>query len=318
MSAFLEITIDGAPQRVICGNLVTMGRDMASTLQVVDPLVSRLHALIRFVGKDSYYLLDAGSRNGSFINHVRVSTPTLLKSGDVITVGETEVTFIQVKGGDPPEAARTAMNLGETLSHVRLEIQPVTILVADIRGFTTLSERLPITVLSKMMTGWFSNVQKSIEQNLGRVDKFIGDCVMALWYHGPEVEPSAIRACLTAAGQIQQLTWELKDSYPELPERMELAVGINTGMAAVGVGAENTAMGDAVNVAFRLEAACRTLEAQLLLSQSTYQYLPRAVWEGRETDIQVRGKSRAARVCSLRFDELPMLLDKSDWKSVVS
>ncbi len=310
MSAFLEIIESGAPRRVICGPLVTLGRDGTNTLPLNDPLVSRLHALIRYVGKDSYYLMDAGSRNGSYLNNRRISTPTMLNSGDVVTLGDTSITFIQDHGGDPPIPQPTAVNLGETISHARLEIQPITIVVADIRGFTSISEKMPITSLSKMMARWFTDVQETIERRRGRVDKFIGDCVMALWYHGQDVEPATILDALAASLDIQRLTQALKTQFPDLPEVMHLAVGINTGMAAVGVGADNTAMGDAVNLAFRLESACRTIDAELLMSESTYTHLPRDLWQGRETEIRVRGRSQSTSVCPFKFDEVEQLLDR--------
>jgi adenylate cyclase len=308
MAAFLEINEGGTPRRIVCGGLVTLGRDVTSSLQVNDPLVSRIHALIRFVGSDSYYLLDAGSRNGSFVNNRRVSTPTLLRQGDVITLGDTAVTFIQEATADATQAVPAAVAMGETISHVRLEIQPITILVADIRGYTTLSEQIPIAVLSKMMTRWFSEVQEAIERRRGRVDKFIGDCVMALWHHGAEVEQPTILDCLAAACEIQDLTRRMRQRFPELKSEMAIAAGINTGMAAIGVGLDNTAMGDAVNLAFRLENACRSLDAELVLSQTTYQHLPEPIWREREMDIRVKGKSLATRVCSLNFADLQGVL----------
>jgi len=308
MAAFLEINDEGTPRRIVCGGLVTLGRDITSSLQVNDPLVSRIHSLIRFVGSDSYYLLDAGSRNGSFVNNRRISTPTLLRNGDIVTLGDTAITFIQDATADSSQAAPSANTMGETISHVRLEIQPITILVADIRGYTTLSEQIPIAVLSKMMTRWFSEVQETIERRRGRVDKFIGDCVMALWHHGSEVEQPTILDCLAAACEIQELTRRMRTHFPELKGEMTIAAGVNTGMAAIGVGLDNTAMGDAVNLAFRLENACRSLDAELVLSQTTYQHLPSSVWSDREMDIRVKGKSQATRVCSLNFADLNALL----------
>lgn len=311
MSAFLEITEEGKTRQVICGSLVTLGRDISSTLQLNDPLVSRIHALVRFVGEDSYYVMDAGSRNGSYLNSRRISTPTMLCSGDQIQLGDTTIRFIQERGGDPPTPVATELSLGETVSHVRLEIQPVTILVADIRDYTSLSERMPIAVLSKMMTKWFSEVQETVERRRGRVDKFIGDAVMALWYHGREVEQKTIYECLIAACELQALTANMQSHFSEVPEPVEIAVGVNTGMAAVGVGTENTAMGDAVNLAFRLETACRPLDTQLLISESTYQHLPEALWKGRETQLQVKGKAQPAQVCALTFNDAERLLRSS-------
>lgn len=302
MPAFLEVTIGGKTSRVTCGGIVTMGRDASNTIQVKDPLISRNHALIRAVGVDQYYMLDTGSRNGCFVNDMRITTPTLLKSGDQISIGNTKMVFKQIT---IPEAAPGGEqeSLGETISFVRNDIKSVTILVADIRGYTTLSEQVPITTLSGLMSKWFTNVQSVIERNNGRVDKFIGDCVMALW--DTERDPEkVVKYVLKASFEIHVLTRDLSLEYPDITQPLRIGVGLNTGMAALGIGADNTAMGDTVNLAFRLETATKQLNADLVMAESTYSNCPESLWGSKVQSITVKGKSAPLNVCGLNWTEV--------------
>ncbi|MBN4074091.1 adenylate/guanylate cyclase domain-containing protein [bacterium AH-315-E10] len=298
---YLIVKTETTEARYECELLVSMGRDSGNTIILTDPLASRNHAMIRCLGKSKYYYMDTGSRNGSYINNRRISTPTLLKNEDKVTIGSTDITFYQEK-----EATNVTTNsefetdLGETISSVRSDIRPVTILVADIRGYTTLSERIAINTLSKLMTSWFNNVQSVIENHGGIVDKFIGDCVMAVW----ETERDAkmtLNNCLKAALDIHNLTTGISKDYEDIPNILRIGVGINTGLAAMGIGTDNTAMGDAVNLAFRLETASKNLNSDLVLSQSSYQYLPKPLWENEQQEINVKGKTTSIKVCSLMF-----------------
>jgi adenylate cyclase len=309
MPAFLEIMIDGAEQRIPLGNLETLGRDKSNSIHVQDNLASRSHALIRRIGTEQFYLLDGGSRNGSYINEQRVATPTLLRNDDHIAIGDTIMTFIQEfvenKNVDDDET-----DLGETISFVRNDIRTVTILVADIRGYTTISEHIEIKVLSKLMSKWFYEVQSIVEKNNGRVDKFIGDCVMALWDQQSAPE-DMVRCCLKAAFEIHELTTQLGEAQQSIPEGLQIGAGVNTGIAALGVGHENTAMGDTVNTAFRLEAASKELGKDMIISQSTYNLLPKDFWSGQEQEIFVKGRKKPVRLIGKDFDELKTFLDSS-------
>ena len=273
MPAFLEIIIDDKPTRIPCGSVETIGRDKSNTIQIQDALASRNHAVIRRVGRDQYYLLDAGSRNGSFINNQRIATPTLMRNSDKVSIGETILCFLQDTSEEDTIVDSEETDLGETISFVRSDIRSVTILVADIRDYSGMSERIDIKVLSKLMSKWFYEVQNLIEENFGRVDKFIGDCVMALWdtQNTPE---AMVRNCLKAAQEIHTLTYELGESNSAIKEELRIGVGINTGLAALGIGHEATAMGDTVNLAFRLETASKELQKDVVISQSAYNPCP--------------------------------------------
>ena len=299
MPAFLNVIMEPRTDRVPCTEIVTIGRDASNTITVVDPRISRNHAMIRCIAPEQFYLFDVGSRNGCFVNGLRIRTPTLLKQGDVINLGDTTLTFEQFIVPDV-DNIHTSEGLAETIRVDSSDVRFLAIMVADIRGYTQLSEKLSIRILSEMMSKWYDNVQKIIERQDGEVDKFIGDCVMAIWDLDKDPKQKVMK-CLKAAFDIYSYNQELDKTFSEIPERIRIGVGINTGEAVVGVGADHTAMGDTVNLAFRLESATKALNCDLVLSESTYSLLPRELWEGREHSIEVKGKSGKVNVCALHL-----------------
>ena len=299
--AFLNVIMEPRTDRVPCCDIVTIGRDGSNTITIPDPRISRNHAMIRCLAPEQYYLFDVGSRNGCFINGLRIRTPTLLKQGDVINLGDATLTFEQFIVPDA-EHMHSGEGLAETIRVDSSDVRFLAIMVADIRGYTRLSERLSIKVLSEMMAKWYDMVQKIVEGEEGMVDKFIGDCVMAIWDVDQEPKQKVLK-CLRSAFKIHSFTKELDKTYSEIPEEMKIGVGINTGEAVVGVGADHTAMGDTVNLAFRLETATKPLKCDLVLSESTYHFLPKELWEGREHSIEVKGKSGKINVCALHLSQ---------------
>jgi adenylate cyclase len=143
----------------------------------------------------------------------------------------------------------------------------VTILFADLRAFTALAEKLTPERLIEVVNSYLSLATESILARGGVLDKFMGDAVMAI-YNSPLVQPDhALRAVKTA--------FALRESLKRLAMEpaLEFGFGINTGEVVVGnVGSESlmnyTAIGDAVNVAFRLQEQAKA--QQILLSRATY------------------------------------------------
>ncbi|MDH5570496.1 MAG: adenylate/guanylate cyclase domain-containing protein [Gammaproteobacteria bacterium] len=289
-----------------CGSTVTLGRDKNCDIVLTDSHVSRNHAMIRCIGHNDYYLIDSGSSNGSYVNRFRITAPRLLRSGDCITVGQTQLLFTQdVKIIRPTDS----LPMIDTIIRDLPDIRQITILVADIRGFTSLSERVNIRTLSKFMNAWFHKVSNAIFANGGTVDKFIGDCVFACW----ETElghKKTVEQALRAAYQINRITGELGQSYIEIAEQIHIGVGINTGVASLGIGQDNTAMGDAVNVAFRLESATKLLATDIVISETAYRHLPDNLLHGKKQHIRVKGKRDPVRICCLKFQELEKILQE--------
>ena len=304
MSAVVRYNSDGINKRVPCKAVLTLGRDKNSDIVIVDLLASRNHAMIRRLGHGDYYLIDSGSSNGSFVNSHRVAIPRLLKHGDRIQIGGSELVFEQ-KYKDTDSADTLSME--ETIIADSPVIRQITVLVADIRGFTSLSEQVNIRTLTRMMTNWFHHVTDIITQHGGIIDKFIGDCVFARWEAEME-EVNAVMEALKSAIEINNITEELNANFTEVTEKLRIGVGINTGAASMGIGNDNTALGDAVNIAFRLESATKVLGTDIVLSESSYRFLPDECLAGEKQHIKVKGKRDILRICSLNFSDAKKMI----------
>lgn len=181
----------------------------------------------------------------------------------------------------------------------------VTVLFADMAGFTALSEEMAPGDLIDLLEEYFDTLTQVILARKGTVDKYIGDAVMCFWGAPLPIRDHARRAC-RAALEMQEAFRHLKESWKGrgLPA-MSLRIGIHTGRVVAGnVGSRErfnyTVMGDAVNLAFRLEKANKTYGSDILLSEATR----RLAGEGfllRELDhILVRGKTKPAIIYELR------------------
>lgn len=155
------------------------------------------------------------------------------------------------------------------------ERRKVTLLFSDIRQFTKLAENLAPEQVVQLLNEYFERMIEVIFAHSGTLDKFIGDGIMAEFgapLDDEAQEEHAIRAAIEMQNELNVLSsrWE-KENKP----RIEMGIGIHTGEAVVGnIGSEKrieyTAIGDAVNVASRLEQATKILKAPILLSETTY------------------------------------------------
>lgn len=304
MSANVCYRKKGVTKKVPCKAVLTLGRDKNSDIVIIDLLASRNHAMIRRLGHSDYYLIDSGSSNGSFVNSHRVAIPRLLKTGDLIQIGGSELIFEQEH---KQEDRMDTISMEETIISDRPVLRQITVLVADIRGFTSLSESVNIRTLTRMMTSWFHRVTDVITEHGGTVDKFIGDCVFARWEFESNEALSVMRA-LQAAVLINQVTEDLNNNAAEVSENLRVGVGINTGVASMGIGQDATALGDAVNIAFRLESATKVLGTDIVMSETSYSALPDNCIAGEKQKIRVKGKRDVLRICSLHFDDVKYIL----------
>jgi adenylate cyclase len=152
------------------------------------------------------------------------------------------------------------------------QLQEVTVLFTDLEGFTSISERTQPEKLLHVLNQYHTMVVRTIQDYGGTIDKFIGDCVMAL-YNTPLAQPDHEERAVRTAIAIRDA---LEDFYGQFePEfRMPINIGIHTGTAVVGnIGAPEimdfTAVGDTVNLAARLQQMASG--GQILISQATYQ-----------------------------------------------
>jgi len=303
MSAHLTYTRDGRQERISCHSVITIGRDKNNNIVLSDLLVSRNHAMVRRLGSGDYYIIDSGSSNGTSLNGARITAPTRLRNGDRIAIGITEFLFEQ---GIQPAQFNDSISFQKTVIFHSPVIKEITVLVADIRGYTQMSERLPIQTLSRLMSKWFVDVSDIIQRSGGTVDKFIGDCVFARW-NNDKASDNVARALRTAL-EIAEATAKLKLSFKDLPQPLRIGVGINTGTASLGIGADNTALGDAVNTAFRLESLTKELGRDVAMSESSCMYLPKHCWQGQMQQLTLKGKQEPVAVFCLDFKQAEEIL----------
>ena len=180
----------------------------------------------------------------------------------------------------------------------------MTCFFSDLAGFTRLSEKMDPEDLVRLTNRYFTLVTRAIMDHGGTVDKFEGDAVVAFW-GAPVFHPDhAVRACLCALQQQVLMSQFAEEAgsrgLPELTARM----GVNTGPMVVGnMGSETrfnyTVMGDAVNLASRLEGANKTYGTRIMISEFTYEAVRGRV-EVRELDwIRVKGRDKPIRVYEL-------------------
>jgi adenylate cyclase len=152
----------------------------------------------------------------------------------------------------------------------------VTILFSDIRGFTTMSEQLPPEEVSKTLIEYFEIMEPIIKNNQGTVDNYMGDAIMAIFGAPVHYEDHALQA-VKAAVEMQQEHKKLQEKRKKQGKQaFEMGIGINTGYTFLGyVGSKNlmhyTAIGDAVNIASRLEQLNKIFNTRVIISQFTYE-----------------------------------------------
>jgi adenylate cyclase len=176
----------------------------------------------------------------------------------------------------------------------------MTVLFADIRNFTTISEGLDPKDLTQMMNEFFTPMTRIIHQHRGTIDKYIGDMVMAFWgapLEDPDHARHAVEAGLAMQERLKQIRLVFKlRGWPEI----HIGIGINTGVMSVGnMGSEfrvaYTVMGDAVNLGSRLESLTKQYGVSFVVSEFTMARTDNFLY--RELDrVRVKGKAEPIRI----------------------
>lgn len=153
------------------------------------------------------------------------------------------------------------------------EARTVTLLFADIRGFTTIAERLPTEAVVELLNAALSRLSDAVFAHSGTLDKFTGDGLMAI-FGAPVAQPDDAARAVAAGLAMLEAIRDLDAQQPAGAPRLAIGVGIHTGEAIVGnIGSarrlDYTAIGDAVNLASRIEGLTKELGAPLLLSRAT-------------------------------------------------
>jgi len=198
------------------------------------------------------------------------------------------------------QLAERLLSSGE-IPELKGDRKRITVLFADVRGFTTLAESLSPEEIVTLLNEYFDKMIEAISQHGGMLNKFMGDGLMAVFGALQEdtyQEEHAIQAALSMQSALRVFRERI---LRERGIELRNGIGINTGMAIVGnIGSEQrmefTAIGDAVNLASRLESKTRELEAEIIISEYTYiaarnkfQFKPLG-------SVQVKGRADAVSV----------------------
>jgi adenylate cyclase len=193
----------------------------------------------------------------------------------------------------PPEVIRRLLDDPERVKPRKSEI---TILFSDIRGFTSISESLDAQELADLLNGYLTEMTRIVFRYQGTLDKYIGDAVMGFWGAPYEEPDHATRACNAALSMLARLGELQKDWQAQGQPVLDIGIGLNTGVASVGnMGSSMrlayTAMGDAVNLASRMEGLNKEYGTRIIISESTQKELQSTRALVRELDlIRVKGK----------------------------
>ncbi len=190
------------------------------------------------------------------------------------------------------------------------ERKQLTVLFSDIRGFTPLSERMSPEQLVSFINEYLTPMTDVVFAHGGTLDKYIGDAIMCFWGAPVDQPDHALRACRAALDFLDRLEalkarWHA-DGLPEV----DIGVGINTGLMNVGhMGTESrfnyTVMGDAVNLASRLEGLNKEYGTRILISEQTYLEVDGRVTARRLGAVRVKGKQQPVNLYELRALDAP-------------
>ncbi len=188
------------------------------------------------------------------------------------------------------DAVRSSVGLSQTDTFSPRE---VTVLLTDLRGFTSISETHPAPVLLEMLNRYLVKMSEIAIQHGGTIDKFMGDAIMVL-FGAPFSHAEDVTRAVTCAVDMQLALFEINAYHRanDMPE-LNMGIGINTGTVMAGMlgsdlYAEYTVIGDEVNLASRIEAY--SLRGQVLISEATCERVRGYVTVSEAMEVYVKGK----------------------------
>jgi len=193
------------------------------------------------------------------------------------------------------------------------EMREMSVLFADIRGFTTISEQFDAEGLTKFINRYLTPMTNVILERKGTIDKYMGDCIMAFWnapLDDPDHAINGVRSALAMFVESDKMNVELKreaeeENRPYIPLR--IGSGVNTGVICVGnMGSDMrfdySVLGDDVNLGARLEGQSKTYGVDIVIGENTYAYVENSAVIQLDR-IQVKGKTVPVDIYCVLGDE---------------
>lgn len=189
------------------------------------------------------------------------------------------------------------------------EEKQVTLFFSDIRGFTTISEKLSPTELVRVLNRYFTVMTGIILEHDGVVDKYIGDAIMAFWGAPLLDDDQADKALQTSIAMLKALKILNEELVKAGDPEINIGIGLFSGPAVVGnVGSDQrfdyTAMGDTVNAASRLESSNKQYNTKILISQSTKDLLKKDYPLVYVDDATVKGRVEPIKIYTLDLEKI--------------
>jgi len=237
----------------------SIGRAKTNSVSIPCEKVSRLHALVHIQERGQHWLVDLGSRNGTYLNGQRVVQPVRLNDGDVILIGEHRLHFLLRAQIEPVE---DKLALEEAQMTVReMQQAPCWFLIADIEDFATISNTMESDDLARIVGEWIAACNRLIHEHRGTINQYIGDGFAAYW-DGRHVPPGEVAECFAKLKNLQRAS--------SLPFRLVMHFG-KAGIGGSPLMGDAGLFGQDVNFAFSMEALARSLSMPCIVSEAAYE-----------------------------------------------
>lgn len=276
-----ELRVESSGKVFVLEDFNLVGRSPQAGIQIIDGSISREHASIRRQGH-SWWIHDLGSANGSYINEVPVTAAQKMRDGDQLRLGFTLLTVLI--DDDDYGSRAPGLNGEETTQGYKTQIlkpveqairtQAVTLLVGDLKEFSNISARMASEDLAVLVRFWYEECRRILLERGALIDKFIGDCVFAYW-QGTEIKHR--KAAVEAARLLRESSADPDRGGAARKLLLEThhvtfdcRVGLHVGEVSLGNFSQGnfTALGDAVNLTFRIESLTRKLDEEILVSHA--------------------------------------------------
>jgi adenylate cyclase len=245
----------GGEERIPVRGVCSFGRGEGNTVMLPTPKASRRHAIIHQQERE-FWVVDLGSTNGVEVNGERVTHPVRLRDGDRIRMPEILLTFRQPAQPEATPKPRRAPPLKQERQTVAdIQLAKCWMMVADLQGFTQMSQQVAAEELAPLVGKWMAHCQEILHNQKGVLAKFLGDGFLAYWSDRDENTASIASACREFQA--------LQTSAP--PFRITVHYGV-VSFGGHSPDASRMMIGPELNFAFRLEKVAARLNLPWIFS----------------------------------------------------